>query len=200
MVSFLPQDQASKLLKNDLDLSVFSERKDFIIRHLNDSSTTIDKMDDVLYSDLHLVLPNDMLTKVDLMSMAHGLEVRVPFLDHRIAEFAFSLPFDQKINDKLRKRIIQESFRSLLPEELFNRPKHGFEVPILKWFRNELNDLIMNDLLGDAFVQAQGIFELSEIQELKRKLMSSDPGGQCHTHLDFDRFPALVETIFELKY
>ena len=182
MVSFLPQDQASKLLKNNLDSDAFSERKDFILRNLPDSSTSIYQMDDVLYSDLHLVLPNDMLTKVDLMSMSHGLEVRVPFLDHRIAEFAFSLPFDQKINDKLRKRIVQESFRSLLPEELFNRPKHGFEVPILKWFRNELNDLIMNDLLGDAFVQAQGIFELSEIQELKRKLMSSDPGDSA-THI-----------------
>ncbi|MFT4682307.1 MAG: asparagine synthase (glutamine-hydrolyzing), partial [Flavobacteriales bacterium] len=153
-----------------------------ILRNLPDSSKSINQMDDVLYSDLHLVLPNDMLTKVDLMSMSHGLEVRVPFLDHRIAEFAFSIPFDQKINNNLRKRIVQESFRSLLPEELFNRPKHGFEVPILKWFRNELNDLIMNDLLGDTFVQAQGIFELSEIQLLKKKLMSNDPGDSA-THI-----------------
>lgn len=182
MVSFLPQDQASKLLKNDLNHQSFSERKELILRNLPDSSKSINQMDDVLYSDLHLVLPNDMLTKVDLMSMSHGLEVRVPFLDHRIAEFAFSIPFDQKINNNLRKRIVQESFRSLLPEELFNRPKHGFEVPILKWFRNELNDLIMNDLLGDTFVQAQGIFELSEIQLLKKKLMSNDPGDSA-THI-----------------
>ena len=182
MVSFFQQDDVSKLLKRAGDAQEFNSRKEFILRHLPNSSMEVDQMDDVLYSDLHLVLPNDMLTKVDLMSMAHSLEVRVPFLDHRIAEFAFSIPFDQKINDSLRKRIVQESFRSLLPDELFNRPKHGFEVPLLKWFRNELNDLIMNDLLGDAFIEEQGLFHLTEIQRLKKKLMSSDPGDTA-THI-----------------
>src|SRR5690606_582153 len=130
----------------------------------------------ILYADMQLVLPNDMLTKVDLMSMANGLEVRVPFLDHEVVEFAFQLPESSKITGKIRKRIVQDAFRNDLPEELYNRPKKGFEVPLLKWFRNELKGLIQNDLLQDAFIEEQGIFDLREIQTIKRKLYSSNPG------------------------
>ena len=105
-------------------------------------------MNDILLSDMNLVLSNDMLTKVDLMSMANGLEVRVPFLDYEVVNFLFSLPSDYKINGRMRKRILQDSFRDILPRQLYNRPKKGFEVPLLKWFRNEMKSLITDDLLS----------------------------------------------------
>jgi asparagine synthase (glutamine-hydrolysing) len=124
---------------------------------------------------VQLVLPNDMLTKVDLMSMAHGLEVRVPFLDYTVVEFAFSLPTEYKIDGRLKKKIVQDAFRNELPRELYNRPKHGFEVPLLKWMRNELQSLIQNDLLKDAFVAEQGIFDPAEVRRLKEKLFSANP-------------------------
>jgi asparagine synthase (glutamine-hydrolysing) len=63
----------------------------------------------------------------------------------------------------------------LLPAELYNRPKHGFEVPLLKWFRNDLKDLILNDLLEDEFVIAQGVFDINEIRKVKQKLFSNNP-------------------------
>lgn len=182
MVSFMPQDGAAGFLKAEVNEEDFNSRKEHILQYISSNSTTTNQMDDVLYSDLHLVLPNDMLTKVDLMSMANSLEVRVPFLDHRIAEFAFGLPFDQKIGNGIRKRIVQETFRKLLPAEIFDRPKHGFEVPLLKWFRNELNGLIMDDLLADSFVEEQGIFNVDATRALKKKLMSSDPGDST-THV-----------------
>ena len=133
-------------------------------------------INDILYADLQLVLPNDMLTKVDLMSMANGLEVRVPFLDHEVVEFAFQLPEISKIMPNIRKRILQDTFRDDLPEELYNRPKHGFEVPLLKWFRSELKSLIQDDLLKNSFIEEQGIFSPQSIQALKNKLFSSNPG------------------------
>ena len=133
-------------------------------------------LNEVLLTDMNLVLPYDMLTKVDLMSMANSLEVRTPFLDYNVVNFAFSLPVSSKIDGQRKKKIVQDAFRSELPEELYNRPKHGFEVPLLKWFRGELRPLIEDDLLADAFVESQGIFSVEEVRKLKKQLFSNSPG------------------------
>ncbi|GAB2958203.1 asparagine synthase (glutamine-hydrolyzing) [Hymenobacter coalescens] len=133
-------------------------------------------LNEVLLTDMGLVLPYDMNTKVDLMSMANSLEVRSPFLDYKVVNFAFSLPVESKINAQLKKRIVQDAFRPMLPEELYKRPKHGFEVPLLKWFRNELRPLIEDDLLSDGFVEAQGIFSVEAVRALKQQLFSRNPG------------------------
>ena len=121
-------------------------------------------MNSLLLMDYNLVLPNDMLTKVDLMSMANSLEVRVPFLDHEVVEFAFSLPAEFKIDASMKKRILQDAFREVLPDQLYKRPKHGFEVPLLKWFRTELRSAIENKYLDDEFIREQGIFNPEEIR------------------------------------
>ncbi len=134
-----------------------------------------ESMRDVLLTDVNLVLPNDMLTKVDLMSMAHGLEIRVPFLDYRLVNFIFSLPDDYKITRSIRKRILQDAFREVLPKELYNRPKKGFEVPLLKWFRKELKSWIAEDLLAEKYIQEQGIFSYPEIKKLLNQLFSTNP-------------------------
>lgn len=135
-----------------------------------------ESISDTLLADVKMVLPNDMLTKVDLMSMANSLEVRVPFLDHRVVEFAFGLPDNFKINGKHRKRIVKEAFREELPNELFNRGKHGFEVPLLKWLRNELKSLLENDLLSPSFIEEQAVFNMRAITKLKKQLYSRNPG------------------------
>ena len=139
---------------------------------LGENSTISDN----LMADLNLVLPNDMLTKVDLMSMAHSLEIRVPFLDHKVVEFAFGLPDEMKITPNIRKRVVQEAFRSWIPKEIYNRPKKGFEVPLLKWFRTEMRSLIENDLLADDFIASQGIFSVKAVSMLKAQLFSRNPG------------------------
>jgi asparagine synthase (glutamine-hydrolysing) len=117
-----------------------------------------------------------MLVKVDMMSMANSLEVRTPFLDYKVVNFAFSLPVESKINATMKKRIVQDAFRPMLPEELYKRPKQGFEVPLLKWFRNELRPLITDDLLSDDFVESQGIFDVEAVRALKAQLFSRNPG------------------------
>lgn len=129
-----------------------------------------------LLTDSKLVLPNDMLTKVDLMSMANHLEVRVPFLDHRVVEFANSLPASYKIKGDIRKRVLQEAFREILPEELYNRPKKGFEVPLLSWFNNELKYTLEKEVFNRELIEAQGIFQWEAIAQMQKKLTSFDPG------------------------
>lgn len=131
---------------------------------------------EILLSDMQLVLPGDMLYKVDMMSMANSLEVRSPFLDHRIVDFAFQLPASYKIDRQLNKRIVQDAFRNDLPAELYNRPKQGFEIPLLNWFREDLNSFIFDDLLNPVFIEEQGIFEYSAIQNIQSKLHSNNPG------------------------
>jgi asparagine synthase (glutamine-hydrolysing) len=161
----------SESSKQKLDQQEFTKRKQEQLKSISPKET----IQEILLTDVNLVLPNDMLMKVDLMSMANSLEVRVPFLDYRVVDFIFSLPDDFKINRSIRKRILQDAFRDVLPPELYNRPKKGFEVPLLKWFRTELKSLIMDDLLSEKTIQEQGIFEYSEIEKLKLQLMSSNP-------------------------
>ncbi len=130
----------------------------------------------VLYTDMKLVLQGDMLTKVDLMSMANSLEVRTPFLDHTVVDYVFGLPANYKISATSKKLILKETFKDLIPHELLNRPKHGFEVPLLKWFKNELWSLIDTDLLSEKFISEQALFNYNTIRDLKKKIHSTNPG------------------------
>ncbi len=172
--SWMSEENVKELLKeNAASVSkVLEQRKK---KNLENFSSKND-FNEVLLTDVNLVLKGDMLVKVDLMSMANSLEIRSPFLDFSVVDFAFSLPTEFKINGSMKKRIVQDAFRNLLPPELYNRPKHGFEVPLLKWFRNELRSLIEDDLLADKFIIEQNIFNLAFIQQLKKQLHSNNPG------------------------
>ena len=173
---FLNEKESLSLLseqsKSSLQQELYNQNKADLLRHLGDSTT----MNDILSQDMNMVLPYDMLTKVDLMSMANSLEVRVPFLDHEVVEYVFSLSDEDKINKNIRKRILQDTFRDLLPDELYNRQKKGFEVPLLKWFRNEMKGLIVDDLLADHFIEEQNIFDVRAIRKIKKRLFSRNPG------------------------
>ena len=136
-------------------------------------------MNEVLSSDVQMVLQGDMLQKVDLMSMANGLEVRVPFLDHRVVSLAFQMEQDLKIRGNQRKIVLREAFREYLPEELYSRPKHGFEVPLLDWFRNELSSELDQFVFNQQLIDSQGIFEWKQIARIKKKLHSIDPGDSA---------------------
>ncbi|MBC7446738.1 MAG: asparagine synthase (glutamine-hydrolyzing) [Hymenobacteraceae bacterium] len=141
-----------------------------------DSLTPDGDLNQVLLTDMRVVLPGDMLPKVDLMSMANSLEVRTPFLDVNVVDFAFSLPVTSKINAQMKKRIVQDTFRPLLPPELYQRPKHGFDVPMLTWFKGQLRPLIEDDLLSDGFIEAQGLFDGDAVRALRTQLFSANPG------------------------
>lgn len=178
--SILNEEKANYLLNEELVFNPqrlsdtaheYKKRKDELLKFIRKDGD----LNDVLYTDMKMVLVNDMLRKVDGMSMANSLEVRVPFLDHRIVNFAFNLPRAFKINADMKKKILQDAFKEDLPEEVYNRPKHGFEVPLLNWFKNELRDTIENDLLSLKFIEEQEVFNWSAINELKQKLYSNNP-------------------------
>ncbi len=174
--SFESESKAGAFLwKDSVPAKIFAEyenRKNFQLRFLRH----IHSLQEVLYTDMQLVLVNDMLVKVDMMSMANSLEVRVPFLDHTVVDYAFSLPLNSKIDSTGRKKILRDAYRNDLPEELYTRSKQGFEVPLLKWFRNELRPLIEADYLSKEFVEEQNIFQYDRIHALKQKLFGNNPG------------------------
>jgi asparagine synthase (glutamine-hydrolysing) len=130
-----------------------------------------DPINRMLYADMKESLPGDMLHKVDAMSMLNSLEVRVPFLDHRVCEFAFSLPGDFKIKRGKGKYILLETFRDILPLSLQNRPKWGFEVPIGKWLKKDLRYLI-DEYLSPSTLKKQEIFHTDIVDGLVRQLFS----------------------------
>jgi asparagine synthase (glutamine-hydrolysing) len=172
--SFNTVDGASKLLHPDsivkVNFTLMAAEKEALL-----SSISTGDFNEVLLTDVNLVLLSDMLVKVDMMSMANSIEVRSPFLDKRVVDFAFSLPSSYKIDGTMKKKIVQDAFRDMLPPELYNRPKHGFEIPLLGWFRKELWGLINDDLLEKNFVAQQGIFDVAAIEQLKLKLKSTNP-------------------------
>lgn len=169
--SYNSNDYIKNLFLQKIDFEEFERRKIGYVHELKSEND----FNEFLWTDMNLVLPNDMLTKTDLMSMANSLEVRVPLLDHTIVEYAFSLPQEFKIDTKIQKKILQDAFRAELPTEIYNRPKKGFEVPLLKWFRNELKSVIDNEYLNKEFIKEQQFFNFEAIENLKKKLHSSNP-------------------------
>jgi asparagine synthase (glutamine-hydrolysing) len=144
--------------------------KNIYARRLNERND--DSINRMLYADLKESLPGDMLKKVDAMSMYHSLEVRVPLLDHRLCELAFSISGDWKIRNGKAKYIFMETFKELLPPSLHNRPKRGFEMPISKWLKSELRYLI-EDNLSQERIAREGIFHYPTIRKLVANLMSN---------------------------
>ncbi len=124
-------------------------------------------------ADLISYLPCDLLAKVDITSMAHGLECRSPFMDHRVVETALQIPFEFLCQTNQIKPCLTRTFASLVPENLRSRPKKGFSVPLDRWFRNDLQSFAADTLLAtDSFCQAY----IS--QQAIRKLLSEHHSGQ----------------------
>ena len=172
----LTDDNSSLFLKENSS-DEFQNAKSLILS----SELQTNDFNGVLLQDVNQVLVGDMLTKVDLNSMNNSLEVRVPFLDHNVVEFAFQIPSEFKIQKGIKKKILQETFKPDLPVELFKRPKHGFEVPLLKWFRGDLQKEIKSNYLNPDFIEEQNLFNSHEINKLTKKLYSKNPEDSAAT-------------------
>ncbi len=120
-----------------------------------------------LLVDHHYYLPDDILYKVDRMSMAHSLEVRPPFLDHRLVEFAASLPFDLKIRGSRQKFVLKELMRDKLPSSVLTRAKTGFDVPAHDWFRGVLRPLLLDTITREA-AENTGVFDYTALERMIR--------------------------------
>ena len=117
------------------------------------------------YMDTKGYLPNDILTKVDRMSMANSIEARVPLLDHKFVEFAATIPPEMKLKGKTTKYIFKKAMEGILPNEILYRPKRGFAIPLGRWFQGQLG-LYVRDLLLSRKSLERGLFRKSYIERL----------------------------------
>ncbi|MBO67001.1 MAG: asparagine synthase (glutamine-hydrolyzing) [Acidiferrobacteraceae bacterium] len=131
------------------------------------------------YLDTIRYLPDDVLTKVDRCSMAFGLEVRVPLIDHRLVEFSWSQPKQRKIRNFQTKWMLRQILRKYLPDELWSQPKTGFSVPLDAWLRQSLKDWA-GDLLSSANIKNQGFLDPTTISAILR---AHKDGASQHSEL-----------------
>ena len=143
--SIYARDYAGTL---DLD----GELARYVARHAL-APVSRDPVENLLYVDTAMRLPDDMLTKVDRASMAHSLEVRVPFLDHTLVDFVASMPVGMKLRGTTRKHLLKKIVRPWLPPGVLDRPKQGFAVPLSSWFRGGLGQLALEWLTRSGVFQ-----------------------------------------------
>jgi asparagine synthase (glutamine-hydrolysing) len=126
---------------------------------------TSDPLNRMLYVDTKLWLPDDLLARGDKMSMAASLEARVPLLDHKLVEFAASLPPNLKLRHLTRKFLLKKVSQPWLPAEVINRKKKGFPMPIATWFRKEARSFVF-DMLSPAAIKRRGLFNPDYVEKL----------------------------------
>ncbi len=124
---------------------------------LFDAEDLPDEASRAQYHDLHTYLPDDLLVKSDIASMACSLELRAPLLDHRVVQLGLSLPMSLKIGRRQGKLILRKAFADMLPSEALSAPKRGFGIPLASWLRNELRTTLI-ETLGDPGFLGRGIF------------------------------------------
>jgi asparagine synthase (glutamine-hydrolysing) len=124
-----------------------------------------DWMSAIQYCDLNTYLPLDILTKVDRMTMAHSIEARPPLLDHKLVEFAARVPAHLRLREGATKYLLKRAMRGVLPDDIIDRPKHGFAVPLARWFRGELAGFTRDLLFSDTCRQ-RGLFDAAYVERL----------------------------------
>jgi asparagine synthase (glutamine-hydrolysing) len=128
-------------------------------------ATGHDIVDVMLEVDTATYLPGDLITKIDIATMAYALEARSPLLDHELLEFAATIPADLKVRGGQKKWILREALRGWLPDDVLDRPKQGFSVPIGDWFRGELRGLV-RDVLLDPGALGRGYFRPEAVRTM----------------------------------
>jgi asparagine synthase (glutamine-hydrolysing) len=164
-------------IKRDLYSEGFAERVDMqassaLTSQMFAKVAGQDRLNQMLYVDTKVWLPDDLLIKADKITMANSVELRVPLLDHKVLEFAASLPPKYKLNGLTTKHILKRAFDGQIPGAILNRKKAGFPVPVQSWLRNEMKEFVW-DVLMDKRALERGYFDRTVIQRLLTN--ASDP-------------------------
>jgi len=138
-----------------------------------EGSSAVDLLDKMLAVDVEVYLPGQLLTKIDIATMAHSLEGRSPLLDHELMEFAASLPPDLKLRGREKKVALRGALRGWIPDEILDGPKKGFKLPIADWFRGELRGYA-REMLLDPVARGRGFFR----EPYVRGLLDRHAAGQ----------------------
>jgi asparagine synthase (glutamine-hydrolysing) len=160
---FLDDEQKIALLRQTGEMLAPSDR--ILAAHVNLQEADRDG-NQWLTADVATFLVDNVLAYTDRMSMAVGLEVRVPYLDHELVELAFRIPFEDKLQGRCTKAVLREAFRGLIPDHVLDGPKKGFNVPLGLWIRDEL-DVYFDRYMNAEWVHDQNLFNWEEIQRLR---------------------------------
>jgi asparagine synthase (glutamine-hydrolysing) len=160
--SFTPQEKDELLVPELLEEEMDAYEVAYDHQRRCDAVQTVNQ---ILYLDTKLYLEGDILTKVDRASMASSLEVRVPLLNHRLAEYAAEIPHELKLKGLKTKFILKKAMSDLLPREILDRPKKGFNAPVGYWFNAELRELV-RDHLAPEKIRREGFFRPEYVETL----------------------------------
>lgn len=152
-LSFWPKDEREKLLKDHPPID-HHQGSELYKEEILKSKDGIDFISKLQYLDMRSYMVDDILTKVDRASMLNSLEVRVPLLDHKLAELTFKIPSGLKLKDGSQKYIFKKAMKPFLPKNIFNHAKQGFGMPLPYWFKDDLKEYINDTLLSNNLLSA----------------------------------------------
>lgn len=162
---FMAGEDKAQLYSPDLRAQINGDATNDVLEQYFQQAVSFDRFAQGQYVDIKTYLVDDILTKVDRMSMAASLEARVPLLDHRIVEFALNLPPEMKLHMGKTKVILRKTMGEQLPKDVLVKPKQGFSIPIKHWLRGPLKPMML-DLLSSRTIQSQPYFQPDAVQRL----------------------------------
>jgi asparagine synthase (glutamine-hydrolysing) len=174
---FLRSQQRSQLYSRDFRAQVAGAAEGLARAALEAGAG--DRLTAQMRCDLKLYLPENILAKVDAMSMACSLEARVPYLDNEMVDLALTIPSGLKVRGGERKWILKRAFARSLPDAVLRRGKEGFSVPMKHWLQHEWNPL-MHELLSRQSLAPEGLFDARYVERLMRE---HEGGTHNHSHL-----------------
>lgn len=177
--TLIPDSTKQRLISSDFRAQLTNHRSHSKLGHNGSNGHRRGLLDQIVHDDTLNELPGDILTKVDRMSMAHSLEVRVPLLDHVLVEYAARLPLNYKLRGQTGKYIFKKAFASMLPTETLTRSKMGFAIPLRHWFARDLYGFLRDVLLDSRAVQ-RGYFRQTFLETL---LCEHATGRRDHSYM-----------------
>lgn len=165
-ICYFTNEAKSRLYTDEFHAKIASKNSEDIIAAQFANAKTPDTLDQTLYADFVSYLPDDLLVKMDIATMAVSLEARSPFLDHEMLELTAQMPFSLKLKGRDRKKyILKEALRGIVPDQAMFRPKMGFGVPIENWFRGDLDQYTKDILLSERSL-GRGLFRRDAVENI----------------------------------
>lgn len=171
--AFMDHEKEKLLTRQGREFFNGGATSSFLQKIYKQCSEKEDDLNHLLYLDINTLLPNEILYYNDMLSMAHSLEVRTPFLDYRLTELACSIPGSLKIRGTTLKYILRKVAEKYLPKEIIERPKEGFVLPKNTWLREGMKPLMMENLSKDR-LRSQGLFDVQYVDSLISRFLRGD--------------------------
>lgn len=161
--SYFSDNQKNNYLKQEFLENISHDSINFY-KNISKDKEFNRNLDEIFYIDFYSFIPGDLMTKLDIASMAHGIEGRVPFLDHELVELCAQLNIEDKLQGYNTKVLLKEIIKGIVPSPIINRRKMGFGIPVNEWFRGELKNYLEENIMGNnSFINT--IFKQNKLKE-----------------------------------